>query len=97
MNIDLNKPTDVILEEFSLELLKQAPDLPKEKALEMAKKSMPWLSCPARENARMTPFACMMCPYGHMTSCHFPYTCEEADCDHYHQDIENEFYGDEDF
>ena len=35
MNIDLNKPTDVILEEFSLELLKQAPDLPKEKAIEI--------------------------------------------------------------
>jgi len=38
-----------------------------------------------------------MCSYGHMTSCHFPHTCEEADCSHYHQNIENEYYGDEDF
>ena len=95
MNIDLSKPTDVILEAFCLELLKQAPDLPKEKALEMAKKSMPWLSCPARDNARMTPMTCMFCPYGHMTECHFPYTCEEANCSPYHQNIENELYGDE--
>ncbi len=87
MNIDLNKPTDVILEEFSLELLKQAPDLPKEKAIEMAKKSMPWLSCPVRNNMRMTPMACIFCPYGHMCECHFPYTCEEVDCSHYHQEI----------
>ena len=28
--------------------------------------------------------ACMFCPYGHMTHCHYPLTCDEADCGHYH-------------
>ena len=95
VNIDLSKPTEEILEEFSLELLKQAPNLSKEKAIEMAKKCLPYLSCPANNNERVQPMACMFCPYGHMTECHFDKTCEEANCSHYHQAIENESYGGE--
>ncbi len=30
-----------------------------------------------------SPMACMFCHYGHMTDCHYPLTCEEADCSHY--------------
>jgi hypothetical protein len=93
LNLDLSKPTEMILEEFCLELQKQAPNLSKEKAIEMAKNCMPWLSCPAKNNARMTPMACMFCPYGHMTECHFPYYCEDANCSHYRQACEDEFYG----
>lgn len=29
------------------------------------------------------PMAQMFCPYGHMTECHYPYTCDEAECSHY--------------
>lgn len=29
------------------------------------------------------PMACMFCRVGHMTECHHPYTCEEANCSHY--------------
>jgi hypothetical protein len=29
------------------------------------------------------PMACMFCAYGHMTNCHYPLTCEEAECSHY--------------
>jgi len=25
---------------------------------------------------------CMFCSYGHMTECHHPFTCDEADCQH---------------
>ena len=32
-----------------------------------------------------TPMACMFCLYGHMTHCHYPLTCEEAECNHYYQ------------
>lgn len=35
-----------------------------------------------------SPMACMFCPYGHMTECHYPQTCEEAKCSHYQQEIE---------
>jgi len=27
--------------------------------------------------------ACMFCQYGHMTHCHYPHTCEEANSSHY--------------
>jgi hypothetical protein len=26
---------------------------------------------------------CMLCAYGHMTECHYPMDCEEADCEHF--------------
>jgi len=42
--------------------------------------SMPWQSCPI---GAVSPMACMFCPYGHMLECHHPYTCEEAECNHY--------------
>ncbi|MFQ6076935.1 MAG: hypothetical protein ACE5Z5_12545 [Candidatus Bathyarchaeia archaeon] len=38
-----------------------------------------------------TPMACMFCPYGHMLECHYPMTCEEAQCDHYLQEMEEEY------
>lgn len=31
----------------------------------------------------LSPAACMLCDCGHMLECHFPNTCEEAECDHY--------------
>lgn len=38
----------------------------------------------------LTPMACMFCPYGHMTECHYPYTCDEAECSHYLAEMEAE-------
>lgn len=35
--------------------------------------------CPL--NAR-TGHACMFCQYGHLTDCHYPKTCREAQCSH---------------
>jgi len=37
-----------------------------------------------------SPMACMFCPYGHMLECHFPYSCEEAECSHYQEGLEAE-------
>ena len=28
------------------------------------------------------PMAYMLCPYGHMTMCHYPTTCSQAQCAH---------------
>ena len=28
------------------------------------------------------PMAAFLCPYGHMTECHFPMSCREANCAH---------------
>lgn len=33
---------------------------------------------------------CMFCSFGHMLECHYPLTCEEAECDHYRQEMEAE-------
>lgn len=27
--------------------------------------------------------ACMLCPFGHILECHYPYTCQQAECSHY--------------
>lgn len=35
-----------------------------------------------------SPMACMFCPYGHLTECHYPYTCQEAQCSHYQTEME---------
>ena len=28
------------------------------------------------------------CPYGHITECHYPYTCNSEYCNHYHYEEE---------
>ena len=38
--------------------------------------------CPLGHASSM---ACMFCQFGHMTDCHYPLSCEQADCSH-HQD-----------
>ncbi len=42
------------------------------------------------EAGALNPMACMFCPYDHMLECHYPYTCEEAECSHYEQEMEAE-------
>lgn len=37
-----------------------------------------------------SPIACMFCQYGHMTDCHYPRTCEEAECSHYQEEMAGE-------
>jgi len=37
------------------------------------------------------PLACMVCEFGHMTFCHHPFTCEEAQCSHYQREMAAEF------
>ena|GEM_PF-2370342 len=43
--------------------------------------------CPLGGAAAM---ACMFCQYGHMTHCHYPHTCEEANCSHYQEEMAGE-------
>ena len=33
-----------------------------------------------------SPMSCMFCQFGHMTDCHYPLSCEEANCSHYQED-----------
>lgn len=36
----------------------------------------------------LSPVSCMFCEFGHMTDCHYPLDCEEANCSHYQQELE---------
>lgn len=96
MKIDMSLTNEEILNQWAQEIQKNNPEFPFRKAKELAKKTMGWLSCPAHDGVRMTPMACMYCPFGHMTDCHHPYTCDEAECSHYHQDIVDNNYDFED-
>jgi len=80
--IDFNQPADVILEQQAQFFLKGVPSLGIDKAREYARKTMPWLHCP-HYGGRVEPMACMPCSFGHMTECHYPLECAEANCSHY--------------
>jgi len=32
-----------------------------------------------------SPVACTFCSFGHMLECHYPKTCEEAECSHWQE------------
>lgn len=34
----------------------------------------------------------MFCPFGHMTECHYPMTCSDAECQHFQRDHANESF-----
>jgi hypothetical protein len=36
-----------------------------------------------------SPMACMFCHYGHMTNCHYPLSCAEANCSHFQEEVAN--------
>lgn len=42
------------------------------------------------EIGALSPMACMFCQFGHMLECHYPFNCEQAECSHYQQELENE-------
>jgi len=53
-------------------------------------KILPYVMCPMIET-NVPRVRCMFCSYGHMLECHYPYTCDEAECDHYRQEMEEEY------
>jgi len=50
--------------------------------------------CPMYHQKIINIGGCMFCSYGHMTECHYPYTCDTEYCHHYPE--ENNIMG-EDF
>lgn len=38
----------------------------------------------------VSPVACTFCSYGHMLDCHYPMTCEEAECSHFKEMLASE-------
>ncbi len=84
--ISYNQPADAIIEQQAQQLLAQVPQIGIEKAREIALRILPWLKCPQYQT-RVEPMTCQLCPFGHMTECHFPKLCSEAKCNHYRQQI----------
>ena len=56
---------------------------------DIATKLTPWGSCPANQNKRVEMIACALCPYGHLTDCHYPKSCSQANCSHYQREYPN--------
>lgn len=62
--------------------------VPEEEARQMADKEVESMGiykiatgkCPI---GAISPLACQVCSTGHMTECHHPLTCDEAQCSHY--------------
>ena len=46
----------------------------------------PHQHCPIINGAPTSPLNCMFCDTGHVTECHWPESCEEANCYHYQQE-----------
>ena len=77
-----------------------ASGVPEEEAKQMASKEVNSLGatristgqCPL---GHASPMACMFCEFGHMTDCHYPLTCEQADCSHHQAELEAEGYLDQ--
>ncbi|MBA7688532.1 hypothetical protein ES703_97016 [subsurface metagenome] len=73
-----------------LELTEKLVDsgVPEEEARQMANKQVESMgmykiatqNCPLEQ---VSPMACQVCYFGHMTECHHPLTCSEAKCSHY--------------
>lgn len=72
-----------------------ATGVPEEEAKQLASKEIDSMGavktslgeCPL---GGASPMACMFCWYGHMTECHYPLTCEEAQCSHYQAEMDAE-------
>jgi len=43
--------------------------------------------CPLK---RVHSWACVLCPFGHVTECHYPNDCRTAECAHYLVQINTE-------
>jgi hypothetical protein len=39
----------------------------------------------------ISPVTCVFCMYGHSLDCHYPKTCEEAECSHWQESQGEEF------
>lgn len=61
--------------------------IPKEIREKMGAYKIEHGECP---RGAFSPMVCMFCPYGHMTECHHPYTCEETECSHYLREMEED-------
>jgi len=69
-----------------------ASGVPREEASRVASKEVDSLGivktsggkCPLGSTSAM---ACMFCSYGHMTECHYPLNCEQADCSHHQAEL----------
>lgn len=62
--------------------LQEESKAPLEICIKMAENLTSFLTCKLLNGLQNTPMACMLCQFGHMTECHYPLDCEEAQCSH---------------
>lgn len=72
---------DYLTTEQQLKLRNLNRHLEMSKACEKSTRVFVWCEM---ENSKISDLAkCMFCKYGHMTECHYPYTCDSDYCNHY--------------
>ena len=69
-----------------------ASGVPEDEANQVASKEVDSLGAVKTSNGQCplggtSPMACMFCRYGHMSDCHYPSSCEEANCSHYQSEV----------
>lgn len=69
-----------------------ASGVPEDEANQVASKEVNSLGAVKTLNGQCplghaSPMACMFCQFGHMTNCHYPLTCEQANCSHCQSEI----------
>ncbi|MHA1315152.1 MAG: hypothetical protein ACTSRB_14715 [Candidatus Helarchaeota archaeon] len=79
IRLDEKKSVHELRQELAERLKKRFPRKKMKNLYEEAVRMTPYLECPKLKKKRRTgPWACMTCPYGHLTECHYPMRCEEA-------------------
>ena len=66
--------------------------VPEDEANQVASKEVDSLGAVKTSNGQCplghaSSMACMFCQFGHMTNCHYPLTCEQANCSHCQSEI----------
>ena len=69
-----------------------ASGVPEDEANQVASKEVDSLGAVKTSNGQCplggtSPTACMFCRYGHMSDCHYPASCEEANCSHFQSEV----------
>jgi len=69
-----------------------ASGVPEDEAKETASKEVDSLGAVKTSTGQCpmggtSPMACMFCQFGHMTDCHYPLTCEQANCSHFQEEV----------
>lgn len=89
MEIQINRQQSnaIIRVKMAMQFTKTHPKIPLLIIKRFTVKLTAYLNCPAQNGIRIDHFVCGICPFGHLTECHYPNTCGMAKCSHYQREL----------